>query len=139
MSVVSQPLVKHNVEVKRWRVDIHRDEAIVNRFDRPLAERLFGHQYAQEMRFPSGTRSVELVKSLPAVVAALNGKVIRLTGKKPSEAVKTKVTRKPSSVVPDHPLDILEQKLPSGVGVRYLYQHGELEVGGVVRLTLYGH
>ena len=34
---------------------------------------------------------------LPALVAALNGEVTRLIGKKPSEAVKTKsVTQKPS-------------------------------------------
>ena len=55
-----------------------------------LAERLFGQQYAQEKRLPSGERSTEWVKRLPAVVAAQNGEVTRLTGKKPSDAIKAK-------------------------------------------------
>ena len=45
MGAVNQLLSKHNVEVRRGRVDIHRDQAIVERFNRTLAERLFGHQY----------------------------------------------------------------------------------------------
>ena len=72
---------------------------------------------------------------LPSVVAALNGEVTRLTGKKPSDAIKAKtVAQKPSSVVPDRPVGLKEQRLPSGVGVRYLYQPGELE-GGWRRAT----
>ena len=51
---VSQLLGKHSVQVPRGRVDIHRDQGIVERFNRMLAERLFGHQYAPEMRLPSG-------------------------------------------------------------------------------------
>ena len=35
------------------------------------------------MRLPSGERSSEWVARLPAVVAALNGEVTRLTGKRP--------------------------------------------------------
>ena len=62
---------KHDVEVRRGRVDIHRDQGIVEQFNRTLAERLFGHQYAQEMRLSSGERSSESVARLPAVVAAL--------------------------------------------------------------------
>ena len=38
------------------------------------------------MRLPSSERSTEWMKRLPSVVAALNGEVTRLTGKKPSEA-----------------------------------------------------
>ncbi len=41
---------------------------------------------------------------------------------------------RPSSVAPGHPLGLKEQKLPSDVGVRYLYQPGELE-GGRHRAT----
>ena len=74
------------------------------------------------MCLPSGQRSTEWVARLPSVVAALNGEVIRLTGKKPSDAIKAKtVVQKPSSVVPDRPVGLKEQRLPSGVGVRYLY------------------
>ena len=83
----------------------------------------FGHQYAKEMSLPSGQRSTEWVARLPNVVAALNGEVTRLTGKKPSDAIKAKtVAQKPSSVVPDRPVGLKEQKVPSGFGVRYLYQ-----------------
>ena len=50
MGTVNQHLAKHGVSVRRGRVDIHRDQGIVERFNRTLAERLFGHQYTQEMR-----------------------------------------------------------------------------------------
>ena len=135
MGSVSHLLVKHSVQVRRVRVDIHRDQGILECFNRTLAERLFGYQYAKEMRLPSGERSTEWAKWLPSVVLALNGEVTRLTGKKPSDAIKTKIlTQKPSSVVPGRPLGLKEQKVPSWVGVRYLYQPGELE-GGRRRAT----
>ena len=93
MGAVSQLLAKHGVSVRRGRVDVHRDQGIVERFNRTLAERLFGHQYAQEM-LPSfrllEQRSSEWVTRLPAVVAALNGEVTRLIGKRPSEAIRKK-------------------------------------------------
>ena len=130
MGAVSQLLAKHGVEVRRGRVDIHRDQGIVECWNRILAERLFGHQYAQEMRLPSGQRSTEWVAQLPSVVAALNCEVTRLTGKKPSDAIKLRRgTQKPSSVVPGRPVGLEEQKVPSEVGVRFLYQPGQLEGG----------
>ena len=88
MGSVSQLLAKHSVQVRRGRVDIHRDQGIVERFNRTLAERLFGHQYAQEMRLSSGERSTEWAKRLSSVVAALNEEVTRLPGEKPSGAMK---------------------------------------------------
>ena len=36
------------------RTEIHRDQAIVERFNRTLAERLFSNQYALEMLLPAG-------------------------------------------------------------------------------------
>ena len=135
MGSVSQLLAKYSVQVRRGWVDIHRDQGIVERFNRTLAERLFGHQYAQEMRLPSGERSTEWVKRLPSVIAALSREVTWLTDKKLSDAIKAKtLTQKPSSVVPGHPLGLKVRKVPSGVGVRYLYQPGELE-GGRRRAT----
>ena len=88
MGAVSQVLAKHGVEVRRGRVDIHRDQGVGERFNRTLAERLFGHQYAQEMRLPEGARSTEWVKRLPAVVATLNSENTRLTGKKTRDAIR---------------------------------------------------
>ncbi|KAK3716430.1 hypothetical protein QZH41_008759, partial [Actinostola sp. cb2023] len=67
--------------IRRGHVDIHRDQAIVERWNRTPSERLFGHQYAQEMLLSEGQRSVTWVARLPAVVAALNSEVTRLTGK----------------------------------------------------------
>ena len=46
IGAVSQLLAKHSVQVRRGRVDIHRDQGVVERWNRTLAERLFGHQYA---------------------------------------------------------------------------------------------
>ena len=84
MGVVGQLLATHNVSIRRGRVNIHRDQGIVERFNRTLAERLFGHQYAQEMLYTARTdaskvkntqRSTEWVARLPAVITALNGEV----------------------------------------------------------------
>ena len=137
MGAVSQMLAKNGVSVRRGRVDIHRDQAIVERFNRTLAERLFGHQQAQELLMKSGERSREWVKRLPAVVAALNNEVTRLTGKKPVNAIRAKevTSKSSSSVIPGRPVGLKEQKLPSGVNVRYLYQPGELEGGQRRRAT----
>ena len=68
MSSVSQLLSKHSVQVRRGRVDIHRD---------PTGRWL---NASLEMRLPSGERFTEWVKRLPSIVAALNGEVTRLTG-----------------------------------------------------------
>ena len=72
----------------------HRGQAILERFNRSLAERLFGHQYAQETRFvgtaKEDQRSSELVVLLSAVVSALNNEVARLSGKKSRDANKAK-------------------------------------------------
>ena len=134
MGAVNQLLSKHNVEVRRSRVDIHRDQAIVERFNRTLAERLFGHQYGVKMRLPDDKRSTEWVTRLPAVILALNKEVTRLAGKKPAEAIKKKtVSAKPSTPYL-RSVGVNEKKLPSGSSVRYLCQPGELE-GGRRRAT----
>ena len=46
MGSVIQLMAKHNVSIRRARKEIHRDQALVERFNRTLAERLFGYQYA---------------------------------------------------------------------------------------------
>ena len=134
MGAVTKEMENHKTYIRRGRVDIHRDQAIVERFNRTLAERLFGHQYAVEMRMTEGQRSTAWVKRLPEVVAALNNEVTRLIGKKPAFAIKEKnVYAQPSTPYLRH-VGESEKKLPSLVNVRYLYQPGELE-GGVKRAT----
>ena len=142
MGAAGQLLAKHGVSVRRGRVDIHRDQGVVERFNRTLAERVFGHQQAQELVLMhkrsegSGERSREWVKRLPAVIVALNGEMTRLTGKRPRDAIRAQsVAQNRSSVIPGRPVGLKEQKLPSDVLVRYLYQPGELEGGQRRRAT----
>ena len=92
MGAVTKEMEKkqNKTAIRRGRTEIHRDQAIVERFNRTLAERLFGHQYAVEMRLPEGQRSTAWVKRLPEVVSALNNEVTSLIGKKPAEAIKEK-------------------------------------------------
>ena len=49
MGAVTKVLENNNTAIRRGRTEIHRDQAIVERFNRTLAERLIGHQYAVEM------------------------------------------------------------------------------------------
>ena len=76
MGAVTKEMEKHKTNIWRRRTEIHRDQAIVERFKRTLAECLFGHQYAVEMRLPAGQRSSEWVVRLPAVVSALNSDIM---------------------------------------------------------------
>ena len=128
---VTKVMEKNKTAIRRGRTEIHRDQAIVERFNRTLAERLFGYQYAVEMNMKnSNQRSTEWVKRLPEVVSALNNEVTRLIGKKPAEAIKEEsVSAKPATPY-SRPVGVNEKKLPTQVRVRYLYQPGELEGGG---------
>ena len=49
MGAVTKTMKNNKTAIRRGRTEIHRDQAIVERFNRTLAERLFGHQYALEM------------------------------------------------------------------------------------------
>ena len=132
MGGVTKEMEKHKTFIRRGRTEIHRDQAIVERFNRTLAERLFGHQYAVEMLHAG--RSTVWVKRLPDVVNALNNEVTCLTGKKPASAIKEKnIVSKPSTPY-SRPVGVNEKKLPPLINVRYLYQPGELE-GGAKRAT----
>ena len=134
MGAVTKEMKRHKTFIRRGRTEIHIDQAIVERFNRTLAERLFGHQYAVEMLLPEGERSTEWVKRLPGVVIAINNEVTSLTGKKPAVAIKEKeVLSKPSTKY-NRPVGLVEKKFPPLINVRYLYQPGELE-GGTRRAT----
>ena len=109
---VSQLLRKHSVAVRRGVAGAegaHREQSNVEHFNQILVEHLFGHQYAQEMRFPrapkEGQRFTEWVQRLPAVVAALKCEATRLTGRKPVEAIKLKNTAQKPSYVYHRPVD----------------------------------
>ena len=93
MGGVTKEMEKHKTYIRRGRTEIHRDQAIVERFNRTLAECLFGHQYAVEMLLPEGKRSTKWVKRLPDVVRALNNEVTSLIGKKP--LLRSKKNRSP--------------------------------------------
>ena len=132
MGGVTKEMDKHKTYIRRGRTEIHRDQAIVESFNRTLAERLFGHQYVVEMLHAG--RSTVWVKRLPDVVNALNNEVTRLTGKKPAVAIKEKnIVAKPS-IPHSRPVGVNEKKLPPLIHVRFLYQPGELE-GGTKRAT----
>jgi len=134
MGAVTQEMDKHKTYIQRGRIDIHRDQAIVERFNRTLAERLFGHQYVVEMRRTEGSRSTAWVKRLPEVVSALNNEVTRLLGKRPAIAIKEKTVYARPSTSYSRPVGKSKKILPALVQVRYLYQSGELE-GGVKKAT----
>ena len=134
MGAVTKEMEKHKTYIRRGRTEIHRDQGIVERFNRTLAEHLFGHQYAVEMLLPEGKRSTEWVKRLPDVVAALNNEVTSLIGKKRTVAIKEKEVYSKPSTKYNRPVGAAEKKLPPLINVRYLYQPGELE-GGTKRAT----
>ena len=128
MGAVTEEMKKHDVRIRRGNVNVHRDQGIVERFNRSLSERLFSFQYSQEMNMKSGERSTEWVKRLPEVVSALNREKTRLTEKRPVDAIKEKVINAKSSTFSR--LGKNEKRLDSSVNVRYLFAPGELESGG---------
>ena len=135
MGEVNKVMSSHNVEIRRGEKGLHRAQGIVERFNRTLAERLFGHQYAQEILLEArgkNVRSTEWVARLPDVIKALNDEPTRLIGMKPSVAIKNKTVKVQSSAPTK---DKNEKRLPSDVGVRYLYSPGELEGGERRRAT----
>ena len=141
MGAVTKVMENNKTAIRRGRVNIHRDQTIVERFNRTLAERLFWFQYAVEMNMKqtnSDKGSTEWVKRLPEVVSALNNEVTRLIGKKPAEAIKEKSVYSKPSTPYSRPVGLNEKKLTPQVNVRYLYQPGELKGVEKGRLTRSG-
>ena len=110
MGSVTKEMESHKTYIRRGRTEIHRDQAIVERFNRTLAERLFGHQYAVEMLNPEGPRSTAWVKRLPDVVKALNNEVTSLIGEKPAVAIKEMAVASKPSTKYSRPVGIKEKK-----------------------------
>ena len=115
MGAVSILMAKHHASIRRGRKDIHRDQAIVERFNKTLGERLFAYQYDKEMEHPE-KRNREWVKRLSGVVKAIN-----VDYKKPRD-----IPESASETTTD---------IPPFVKVRYLYLPGELEGGTRKRAT----
>ena len=59
---VTKEMENHKTYIRCGRLDIHRDQGIVERFKRTVTERLFGHHYAVEMLLPSGQLSTARFK-----------------------------------------------------------------------------
>lgn len=72
MRSVTKEMENYKTAIRRELLEIHRDQAIVERFNHTLAVCLFGHQYPVEMLHPE-KRSTAWVKRLLDVAAALNG------------------------------------------------------------------
>ena len=135
MGNVTKLMERHNVKIQRSEAGNHRAQAFVERANRTLGERLFSHQYAQELKEQSSDeRSRVWVKRLPAVMKALNSEVIRITGKEPDKALGLKeVDIEPVNY--KRPVGLKEKRLPPGVQVRYLFSPGEDEGGERIRST----
>ena len=134
MGDVTTLMNKHKVKFQRSEAGNHRAQAFVERANRTLAERLFSHQYVQEMI--SEGRSTEWVKRLPAVLKAMNSEILEITGK---EVKETKEIKQYEPRIEGAPLrnkvsdrgtngpsykrifGLDEVRLPPSVKVRYLY------------------
>ena len=132
MGHVTKLMERRNVKIQRSEAGNHRAQAFVERANRTLGERLFSHQYAQEM--VSEGRSRVWVKRLPAVMKVLNSQVIRITGKEPDKALGLKEVEI-DKINYKRPVGLQEKRLPSGVQVRYLLSPGEDEGGERRRAT----
>ena len=123
-------LLKHGVLIRRGIPGVHRAQAIVENFNKQLAERLFSYQYGRELQF--NERNTEWVQRLRHVVKAMNEEKNMATGMKPVDAIKQKFIGSPVTPVVKN---ISEDSPMFQKKVRYLYEAGEAEGGNVRRAT----
>jgi hypothetical protein len=107
---------KHNVKIIR-SLD-KKKVAFVERFNKTLSEKLFAHQYNEEIKTNKTNR--EWVDRLPGVIAAINDEETRLIGMKPVDAIKLAKVEQPEYQDEDIPDDLFIDSV-----VRYLYKPGE--------------
>ena len=124
-------LKKQKVRSRVGEVNNHRDQALVERFNQTLANRLFAPQYVSDMS--TGGQNTAWVKILQSVVSALNHESTTTLGMTPSKAI-TLTEVKTRQVVYKRAVAENEVALPASTLVRYLYADGELE-GGKRRAT----
>ena len=132
MGSVTKLMEQHGVGIQRGQARNHRSQAFVERANKTLSERLFSHQYAQEM--VSDGRSREWVKRLPQVLKAMNSEPTHLIGKNPNSAIELEQVEVDGGSY-KRPVGLEETRLPPGVLVRYLYAPGEGEGGERRRAT----
>ena len=117
----------------RMRVAIsknHRQQSIVERFNKTLAIALFKVQYVEELA--TLKTNTEWVKGLQEVVDKINDTPTRLIGMAPSAAIEKKIVEaKPSLPIKNHSSSVLL----CGTLVRYLYAPGEAFEGERRRAT----
>ena len=130
---VTSAMKEKGIKIQRSEANNHRAQTLVERANRTIAEKLFSHQYAQEMINENKERSREWVERLPAVIKSINSGVKRVISKAPIDAVKLNDISE-NHVSYKRPVGLKEDRLPPGVRVRYLYAPGELE-GGNQRST----
>ena len=128
MGRVASLMKRHNVIIQRSEAGNHRAQAIVERANRTLSERLFSFQYGKEMSSDDNERSREWVERLPDVLKSMNNEVTRLTGKEPQEVLKLKDI---SINAPKYnrPVGFDEVRLSPFAKLRYLFAPGEYEGG----------
>ena len=112
MGPATKEMEKRKKNIRGGRTEIHRDQAIVKRYNCTLAKRLLGHQYAVEMLLPQSQRYSEWLARLPALASALSREVTRVTGKKPVAAIKVKAVYSKPSTPYDRPVGVREKMAP---------------------------
>ena len=118
MGDVNRLMDRLDVCIKRDEPKNHRTQAFAERANRTIAERLFSHQYVQEMLTDERSRVWE--RRLRRVVAAINRDPRRiLANETPVDAVE-KDKGKLRDVNYKRPVGVDEIRLPPGVKVRYL-------------------
>jgi transposase InsO family protein len=124
-------LSKRGVRIRIGKSKKH--QAIVERFNRTLAKRLFRIQDAHELR--KKVVYTAWVKNLQDIVDDINNSITRLLGISPAEAIqKDEVIALPSKIRKNRLVGTDEECLPADALVRYLLDKSDLK-GGIRRAT----
>ena len=90
MGAVTQVLMKQGVQVRGSQANAHWTKAPWSSLTRPWLSGSLGIGMPRGWRLPEGEQSTEWVARMPSVVAALNGEITQLTGKRLSDGIKAK-------------------------------------------------
>ena len=108
MGDVTTLMERHNIRIQRSEAKNHRAQAVVERANIILSERLYSLQYAQEMLMENAEeRSRKWVKRLLKVLKAMNSQPRRIIGTEPDSAIKLKEVDVKKLIIID-PLDLMK-------------------------------